>query len=247
MTINFITFGSHDNYIDAANRLKNQAEELNIFDMIKVYTPDDLKEDDEFWNKHQDFIENNRRLYGYALWKPYIIHKTIQTLNDGDILLYLDCGCELIINEKDHILMYINECINKYKLFLSITPEGNEKRYCKMDLLHKLKINNDPIILNTHQFQSGFIFLEVNISTRFLINEWYNLASNDYHNIDDSPSIIPNISEYIEHRHDQSILSLLIKKYDIQHFSIDQWKLRCIRYARNRTGISKCINGVFNF
>ena len=57
MTINFITFGSHDNYIDAANRLKNQAEKLNIFNMIKVYTPDDLKEDDEFWNKHQDFIE----------------------------------------------------------------------------------------------------------------------------------------------------------------------------------------------
>jgi hypothetical protein len=246
MTINFITFGSHDNYIDAANRLKNQADELNIFDMIKVYTPDDLKEDDEFWNKHQDFIENNR-FYGCFLWKPYIIYKTIQTLNDGDILLYLDCGCELIFDEKDHILMYINECINKYKLFFSIAPDAIENMYCKMDLLHKLEMNNNPIISNTYQLQAGFIFLEVNILTRFLIYEWYNLASNDYHNIDDSPSIIPNISEFVEHRHDQSILSLLIKKYDIQHVSINQWDLRCIRIARNRTGISKYINGIFNF
>lgn len=246
MTINFITFGSHDNYIEAANRLKKQAEELRIFDMIKVYTPDDLKEDEEFWNKHQHFIENNR-FYGCFLWKPYIIHKMIQTLNDGDILLYLDGGCELILNEKDHILMYINEYINKYKLFLSITPEGIENRYCKMDLLHKLEMNNHPKISNTYQIQAGFIFLEVNKLTRFLINEWYNLASSDYHNIDDSPSIIPNISDFVDHRHDQSILSLLIKKYDIQHVSINQWELRCIRYARNRTGISKCINGVFNF
>jgi len=31
----FITFGSHDNYLDAGNRLITQANNLNIFDEIK--------------------------------------------------------------------------------------------------------------------------------------------------------------------------------------------------------------------
>jgi len=43
MAINFLTFGSHDNYIDAANRISNQAKNLNIFDTINIYTGDDLK------------------------------------------------------------------------------------------------------------------------------------------------------------------------------------------------------------
>jgi hypothetical protein len=36
MTLTFFTFGSHANYIDAANRLTNQVKELEIFDEIKT-------------------------------------------------------------------------------------------------------------------------------------------------------------------------------------------------------------------
>ena len=47
-----------------------------------------------------------------------------------------------------------------------------------------------------------------------LVNEWYNISCN-YHMIDDTPSIIPNVGSFKEHRHDQSIFSLLTKKYNI--------------------------------
>lgn len=237
MTINFITFGSHDNYIDAVNRLKNQAESLQLFDMIKGYTIDDLKEDEEFWNKHQTFFENNR-MYGYCMWKPYIINKTIEKLNDGDILLYLDSGCELISNEKEHLLFYINEAVKKDKLFASYTPDAPEYKFCKMDLIHKLEMNNHEEDLNLFQIQAGFIFLEITPEIRRVINEWYYFASSDYHNIDDSPSLLPNAEGFIDHRHDQSIFSLLVKKNKLNICLICPWNLMCIKYVRNRTGIS---------
>mgnify|MGYP000273858874 CR=1 FL=1 len=47
-----------------------------------------------------------------------------------------------------------------------------------------------------------------------IIKEWYELGS-DYHNIDDSPSIIPNDSNFIEHRHDQSIFTNLMNKHEM--------------------------------
>jgi hypothetical protein len=72
----FITFGAGgQNYYDAVNRLINQVKILNIFDKIIGYTDNDLKNDVEFWTKHSNFIENNKRGYGYWLWKPYIIKK----------------------------------------------------------------------------------------------------------------------------------------------------------------------------
>jgi hypothetical protein len=75
MTLTFVTFGSHANYIDATNRLTDQAKQLEIFDEIKNYNSNSLKNEPEFWDKHKDFCEKNKRGYGYWLWKPYLIKK----------------------------------------------------------------------------------------------------------------------------------------------------------------------------
>ena len=58
----------------------------------------------------------------------------------------------------------------------------------------------------------------------------------NYHLIDDTPSLLENTVDFREHRHDQSIYSLLLKKYNIHS---DKNINNCIEYIRNRTGISK--------
>ena len=70
--------------------------------------------------------------------------------------------------------------------------------------------------------------------TRTLVNRWYELCCN-YHLIDDSPSIAPNLPEFIEHRHDQAIFSLLTKKMEL--FSTETLAPVVLVY-RNRTGKS---------
>ena len=102
--IHFITFATHDNYLQAGERLTKQATNLKIFDNIKLHTLDNLKNDIIFWNQHKDFIENNIKGYGYWLWKPYLIKKEMDLLNDNDILLYLDSGCEIDILDKDNLV-----------------------------------------------------------------------------------------------------------------------------------------------
>lgn len=100
MSKEFITFGAGgDNYIEAGNRLIEQAKSLELFDKITLYKDADLKADTEFWEKHGDFIEKNKRGYGYWIWKPYLIKKSMDSMKDGDILLYADCGCEIDISE----------------------------------------------------------------------------------------------------------------------------------------------------
>lgn len=231
MTLIFITFGSHNNFIDAGNRLIMQANSLNIFDKIILYTGEDLKKDDIFWKEHQNFIEKNKRGYGYWLWKPYLIKKTIEQMKDGDILLYLDCGCEIDIREKDFLL----KCLDTVKKNKIITTKTCiEEEWNKMDLIEKLDMKHDKY-LKTSQCAPGASLFLVCKETCDLINEWYELGRN-YHNIDDTPSISKNLDCFKEHRHDQSIFSLLMKKHNL--YRNNSLRDKCIKTLRNKTGVS---------
>lgn len=227
-----ITFGAgSQNYYDAVERLKKQANEIKLFDNIIGYTDEDLKNDNIFWERHSNFITNNKKGYGYWLWKPYLIKKTMDKMNDGDVLLYLDCGCEINIRKKEILKYYLEIIKNEYIIG---SPGYNDKQWNKMDLIIKLDMNYDEY-LNSYQFESGAILFFVCDKTRFFVNQWYELAC-DYHNIDDTPSVHKNLDCFIEHRHDQSIFSLLRKKYNF----LSNYTMYCsVDYLRNKSGISR--------
>jgi len=211
----FLTFGSHNEqyrpHIYHASLLANQVNNLNIFDEINLYTADDLIKDSSFWKQHGDFILNNKRGFGYWIWKPYLIKKTIDNLNNGDIILYLDSQSRVIIEEKEHLLKYIDILKEKKILFsydyTNIHPEVD---FNKSDIIHKLNMENDKSIFD-NQYYAHSQLIYVCKETRELINSIYSYAC-VYHNIDDTPSIIPNHPRFKDHRHDQSLFSLLIKK-----------------------------------
>src|SRR5689334_19513736 len=70
--------------------------------------------DDNFYLTNKDILDAERGA-GYWLWKPYIINKMINKLNEGDILIYSDAGValinpvQLVIQEmKEDILFFTN-------------------------------------------------------------------------------------------------------------------------------------------
>jgi hypothetical protein len=240
MVIRFITFGSHKYYKDAAIRLSKQARDLDLFSEVMVYTSENLKADPEFWTRHEKIVLENKRGYGYWIWKPYILQKNMEAMKDGDILMYLDCGCEIDIKKRQKLQEYL-EFIKQDKHIGSITCL--EKDWNKMDLVEKLNMKKDEF-LNSPQRAAGSLLFLVCADTRNMIDEWYRLAC-DYHNIDDSPSTSPNLPSFIEHRHDQSIYSLLSKKYNLY----SKYDIRnAIHYIRNCSGTSKlsapCLSGL---
>jgi hypothetical protein len=91
--------------------------------------------------------------------------------------------------------------------------------------------------LDTDQRQGGANLFLVCKETRLLVNEWYEISSY-YHNIDDSASVMRNFNCFIEHRHDQSIFSLLTKKYNMY----SNTNLKGMYYIRNTTGNTEIYN-----
>lgn len=207
--------GGSQNYHDAVFRIEKELMDTKVFNEIKIFTDNDLKKDNIFWKKNGNFIENNKRGYGYWIWKPYLILKTLEEMNDEDILIYLDSGCEIAKdnNNKNKIKLQIMKC-EKYDILYTTTGHDT-KSYTKTDLLHHLNMNNDEI-KNSIQIQATIIFIKKTQEMINFIKDWYNISC-IYNLIDDSPSKLQNDSSFIEHRHDQAIFSLLIKKYKLDN------------------------------
>jgi hypothetical protein len=134
---------------------------------------------------------------------------------------------------------YFKHCLDTVikDLIVGTFGKTNVEESCKMDLLLKLGMNQD-IYLKSKMHQAGANLFLVCPQTRELIDEWYELSQN-YKLIDDSLPESKNLQEFKEHRHDQSIYSLLTKKYKIySHIRLDDF---CIKCLRNRSGIKKII------
>lgn len=226
-----ITFGSHGSYAEAAKRLIQQAINLKLFDRCLLCNPEHLK--GPFWERHHQFICSNPRGYGYWIWKPYIMQQTMQTMKDGDVLLYLDCGCELDVNKRIKLQTMLTLVERELFIDTIFSPLHDDESWTKYDLIDRMKLPMDT--LKTPQRQAGALLVSICPKTRNLIDEWYELCC-DYRNIDDSLSILPNAPTFVEHRHDQSVLSLLCKKHNL----CSEYSLKyCIDYTRNRTGVTK--------
>ena len=152
-------------------------------------------------------------------------------MENGDILCYLDAGCE-IGGSKQLLIPTFFDAVKTDKIISSKTCM--EKDWCKMDLLLHFNMQDSKFI-HTAQRLAAALMLYTCPKTKFIIDLWYDTSCN-YHLIDDSKSKSKNLQGFREHRHDQSILSLILKKYNM----ISKKSMRnCIHILRNRTGSSR--------
>jgi hypothetical protein len=197
-----------EKYVKASSNLRKMAIDYDIFDSIQVYGLNDIKDDIEF-KHHLPFLQN-RRGFGYWIWKPYIIWKKLCSMPENDILVYLDSCCTLNLGGKPRFMEYIDIVkTNKTGNFFIETSHPINV-WCKMDTIHIL---NGESIQDKHAIVSGVIFTSNNEKNRYIFKSMFDIISSNYHLVDDTPSIIPNASTYNEHRHDQVIFSILVHLY----------------------------------
>lgn len=205
----YLTSFGNQRFKKSIKRIFEEGKQLNLFKQIYCWDENNLGE--EFYNKHINFIINTSRGFGYYLWKPHIIEKTLNIIPENSFLLYVDAGCMINVEGKDRLIEYVNILENSKKYILAFELDFPEKQWSKMDLCVRLNFISE-YQLNSKQCLSGIILFKNNIFTKSFVNEWKTIMEESYHYIDDSPSIITNDQIFIENRHDQSVYSILIKK-----------------------------------
>lgn len=194
----------------ALARICRQAEEMNFFDEIKAYTEKDLEE--SFLKENASLLSPCVRGYGYWKWKPYLIRRELQTMQDGEQLYYVDAGCHWNSAGRPRLLEYamaLESCSLGIAAF-ELERGCSERAYTKMDVLVHMGVENEDELLDRGQICGGHVFVSKNARAVAFVDEWY-AATQNTHLIDDTPSVLPNLPEFKEHRHEQSIFSIMCK------------------------------------
>ena len=186
------------------------------FDEIISYSIGDI--DREFLEKNKHILSQPRGA-GYWLWKPYFISKTLDRMEYGDLLVYSDSGSYY---EKS-IKPLVDLIEKEEKGVLSFELHGLfEKTYTKRDTFVLMGLD-DSVYSESSQREATYIWMIKNDFTVSLAKEYLEYAQ-DERIITDLPSQSENHSDFKDHRHDQSIWSLLCKKHEIPpHKLISQW------------------------
>jgi hypothetical protein len=225
---------------NSLNRIENQALNMDVFDKIFIY--DETKLDVEFRQLLNSKLVFGSRGYGYWCWKPQIILQTLLSVQEGDVIQYTDSGCHLNLNGRLRLLEYFDIAKKSESGILSFRSKNNwelkegeknyenlEYKYNKADLLAFFGVLDNPDILNSVQYEAGIIFIRKDNNTIRFIQDWINVFINNFNLIDDSPSLRKNLDGFLDHRHDQSIYSLMCKLngvselYSTEYYTESNW------------------------
>lgn len=216
----FITFGDDINFKIQRWRLQQEAIRSNWFDKCLIETPNTIS---GFINEHKSIFDNYQKGFGLWLWKPYIILKHLEALNEGDLLFYQDAGGSIIQNKQQRFDEYCKllELSSKPIITFSV-PLYREIHYQKMSLLRRFDLQFDQDFLNSEHIEGGVIMFRKCEFTINFVKQWLDtMIEQDYLFAKDD--IENESASFLSYRGDQSILSALVKLHKIPYYGTEAY------------------------
>jgi hypothetical protein len=162
------------------------------------------------WLEQSNLYQENKQLLdesigaGWWAWKPYIILDALNKADDGDFVIYCDCGDMFSPGIKDYLIKNIDD----EDLCLLLIGNNKNKQYTKRDCFILMDCDNEDY-WDSNQLEAGFMVWKSCKESIRVVEEWLNYCLN--------PKIISNtpsemgeeLPEFKEHRNDQSVLTNL--------------------------------------
>lgn len=213
-------------------RISEQARSLGFYD--EIFALDEKNLDAVFVERFASRLTLGSRGYGYWAWKPQIILQTFSFMEEGDVLQYTDAGCHLNKNGLPRLQQYFDAAyasetgVLAFQATPPVSPleydgrallDLSEQKWAKGDLLDYFDVRHRTDILESQSIGAGIIFLRKCESSVALVSRWLSTIESDFSLLNDDPSKSENLIGFVEHRHDQSIFSILCKLVGVHTYS----------------------------
>lgn len=208
----FFTFGNW-RYSESVDALCEQAKLYT--DTVYGYREGDIPS--WFYRKNKNLFKDNRG-FGYWVWKAFFIKELLNNAKEDDVFMYADAGNAII----QDIAPLFNICKNDEKgIILYDNSDGNmdhrnhkNAHWTKSDCFNLLGLAEQKYLQGNQVNASYLTFRKNDFSVKFF--DVFLQACENYNIISDAPNITENFNkDFIDHRHDQSVLSLLSIRYNI--------------------------------
>ena len=219
LTHNFralVTFATRE-FQSRQGALSLSAVRSSQCDRVFAWTHKHLRETD-FFHRHSAILTLKRGA-GYWLWKPYIILDALKRVPIGAFVIYSDCGRERQSRRFDASVERLCEWCALHDGMLPgvyIPEHGPSSRWTKRDCFILMGCD-EPTYWQHCQVQASFSVWQNCSRTVEFVEEWLELCTDPRILTDvENTCGFPNFDDFCEHRHDQSVLSLLTLKRGIQ-------------------------------
>lgn len=208
--VKLISFGAGLTGITSAlERVQRQAVAIGLVDSVAVFDSKDLGESYSaiFGNLPAEFP----RGYGLWSWKPFLVNMELEKLLDGDMLIYMDAGVEINPAGAAKLREYLD--FTSTTGFLFFTVELQHRHWTKF---------SDVLVPREHFFRdqvsAGVFMLKVSPESKSLIRQWLDLCAADRAAYLKDPDPLDHMQTrgFVDHRHDQSVLSKIVFENNIQ-------------------------------
>lgn len=217
MKIKFCSFATKKFYSLQERQIEYLKETANLsFEYVKFnekFVTNYLKN-----NKTDCRISAEKKGFGYWFWKPLIIKHVLDSSEEGSLIIYIDAGD--IVNGQliNRIIEY--DCKHNLSCIL-LSGFNRQGNWTHKNCFNKMNCKEQKYY-DAIQLEAGFQIWKKNEENICIINDYCSWCQN-YEVVCDQ-----EISHegYIEHRHDQSVLTNLKTKYsllessDIKEFSL---------------------------
>lgn len=194
----------------AAMRVKTQAQSLGLLDQVTSITTDDLaKACPLVWAKYADFLNTSHKGFGYFSWKVELIYGALHGyFGDFDGVIWVDAGCEIFNTPwtRRRLKHWMKETEkNGAFLYTLDTPEQDFTKALTFKEFPSLDPND-----RSPQVQATWFMLYGQVG-REITQKWLDLSLKNIALLDLSPSPSGEVATFVEHRNEQSLLSLVTK------------------------------------
>ena len=207
MKIHLISYGNNG-YINQKKVLEKTAISSLLFDTVTVYSPGDL--DRTFLQQFHHLIFQHKG-GGYWMWKPYLIKRFYDSIPSGDIVIYCDAGCLINGEGRKRFNEYMDIIVNSHFGSLAFELPHREIEYSKREVFDYFECSRD--IIESNQLMATVILLRKTKHVSDLLMHWNMVLNNAPLLFTDVLDENTQYHEFIDHRHDQSIFSIIRKTY----------------------------------
>lgn len=162
----------------------------------------------EFVAAHARILETPRG-GGLWLWKPYSVLFMLEAVNDGDTIVYLDSKY-VFVAPVEKLLVKGDFLVWKNK---PGEPAYSHVKYCKQSVLAKYASGE------CEQAWAGLLVIRKTAQTLAMVREWLAMCCS-YEDISDEFTG-PNHAGFVDHRHDQSLLTIVLAKHGVPLLALD--------------------------
>lgn len=173
------------------------------------------------YGAHRDILDAPRGA-GYWAWKPLIILQELQTMPEGEVLIYCDAGRVERPYTIDRSLTEVVDWVVRERSGLLpgiyIPQWGPNERWTKGECFAAMNCDS-PAIRKHPQIQATFSIWQAHDRSREFVRQWATWCL-DARAVSDE-RIDPGIADapdFIDHRHDQSVLTNLALMNGLQCF-----------------------------